>query len=158
MLEPDMHILKVKTVVDLADKHQLAELTVTEGDLAITVRRAGQQRVSQVVAGGDVHYIEEIEEVDPPEAIDEPIVIDEDIHEIVAPLVGVFYRAPSPDASNFVEVGDTVEVGQELGLIEAMKVFSPVPSEVAGQIVDIPVNGGQLVHQGDVLVRIRLTT
>ena len=157
MLEPDMQVSKVKTVVDLADKHHLAELTITEGDLTITVRRAGPPQVAQVMPVAGVHHIEEIEEAELADIVEEAVV-DEDIHEIVAPLVGVFYRAPSPDSPNFVEVGDVVEIGQEVGLIEAMKVFSPVPSEVAGQIVEIPVNGGQLVHQGDVLVRIRLTT
>lgn len=158
MLEPDMQVSKVKTVVDLADKHHLAELTVTEGDLTITVRRAGPPQVTQVVPVAGVHQVEEYEETELADIVEEIVAIDEDIHEIVAPLVGVFYRAPSPDSPNFVEVGDVVEIGQEVGLIEAMKVFSPVPSEVAGQIVEIPVNGGQLVHQGDVLVRIRLTT
>jgi len=157
LLEPDMQVSKVKTVVDLADKHHLAELTITEGDLTITVRRAGPPQVAQVMPVAGVHHIEEIEEAELADIVEEAVV-DEDIHEIVAPLVGVFYRAPSPDSPNFVEVGDVVEIGQEVGLIEAMKVFSPVPSEVAGQIVEIPVNGGQLVHQGDVLVRIRLTT
>jgi len=152
-----MQVSKVKTVVDLADKHHLAELTITEGDLTITVRRAGPPQVAQVMPVAGVHHIEEIEEAELADIVEEAVV-DEDIHEIVAPLVGVFYRAPSPDSPNFVEVGDVVEIGQEVGLIEAMKVFSPVPSEVAGQIVEIPVNGGQLVHQGDVLVRIRLTT
>ena len=88
-----------------------------------------------------------------PEYIEEP---EGDIYNIVAPLVGVFYRAPAPDAPPFVEVGDIVEVGMEIGLIEAMKVFSPIPSEVAGEVVAVPASNAGLVQQGEILVRIRV--
>ncbi len=71
--------------------------------------------------------------------------------------MGVFYRAPAPDAPAFVEVGDVIEVGTEVGLIEAMKVFSPIPSEVAGEVVEIPGQNGKLVREGEVLVRVRVT-
>ena len=77
--------------------------------------------------------------------------------DIVATLVGVFYRAPSPDAAPFVEVGDEVEIGSEVGLIEAMKVFSPIPSEVAGTVFAIPAQNGKLVQAGDVLVRVKIS-
>jgi acetyl-CoA carboxylase biotin carboxyl carrier protein len=68
----------------------------------------------------------------------------------------VFYRASSPDAPALVEVGDSIEVGTEVGLIEAMKVFSPIPSEIAGVVVEIPAVNGTLVHEGDALVRVRV--
>jgi acetyl-CoA carboxylase biotin carboxyl carrier protein len=66
--------------------------------------------------------------------------------------MGVFYRSPDRDAPPFIEVGDMVEVGQVVGLIEAMKVFSEVPSEVAGRVLEIPARSGTLVQPGDPLV------
>ncbi|GAB4461121.1 MAG: acetyl-CoA carboxylase biotin carboxyl carrier protein [Armatimonadaceae bacterium] len=71
---------------------------------------------------------------------------------VEAPLMGIFYRSATPDEPAFVEVGDTVEVGQVIGLIEAMKVFSEVPSEVAGRVRAIPVTNATLVQPGDTLV------
>ena len=69
-----------------------------------------------------------------------------------SPMVGVFYRSPSPDDPSFVAVGDFVKVGQPIGLIEAMKVYSEVPSEVAGRVVEMPVESGKLVQLGQPLI------
>jgi acetyl-CoA carboxylase biotin carboxyl carrier protein len=71
---------------------------------------------------------------------------------VLAPLTGTFYRSESPDAAPFAEVGGTVEEGQTLGLIEAMKVFSKVESEITGTVVEIAARNGQLVNHGDVLM------
>lgn len=71
-----------------------------------------------------------------------------------APMTGVFYRAPSPDAPPYVDVGDFVEEGQIVCLIEAMKVFNEVPAERSGRIVEICATNGQLVEQGAVLFRL----
>ena len=69
-----------------------------------------------------------------------------------SPMVGVFYRSPSPEDPSFVNVGDIIRIGQAVGLIEAMKVYSEVPSEVAGRIVEMPVESGKLVQQGQALL------
>jgi acetyl-CoA carboxylase biotin carboxyl carrier protein len=69
-----------------------------------------------------------------------------------APIMGVYYRSPSPGEPVFVEIGDHVAVGDPIGTIEAMKVFSEVISEVAGVIIAIPAENGKLVHSGDSLV------
>ena len=125
----------LKKLVELAESHHLEELTVEEGDLSITIKGSAGPAAEPVAP--------------------EPEPVDENVVDIVAPLVGVFYRAPSPDAEPFVEVGDEIEVGSEVGLIEAMKVFSPIPSEVAGTVVAIPGQNGKLVQAGDVLVKVR---
>ncbi|MCL6474632.1 MAG: acetyl-CoA carboxylase biotin carboxyl carrier protein [Firmicutes bacterium] len=74
--------------------------------------------------------------------------------ELCAPMTGVFYRATSPDAPPYVEVGDFVEEGQTVCLIEAMKVFNEVPAERSGRVVEICASNGQLVEQGAVLFRL----
>lgn len=129
---------ELKKLVELAESHHLEELTVEEGDLSITIKGSAGPAASRAVAV-------------PPAPVDENVV------DIVAPLVGVFYRAPSPDAAPFVEVGDEIEVGSEVGLIEAMKVFSPIPSEVAGTVVAIPGQNGKLVQADEVLVRVKVS-
>ncbi len=71
---------------------------------------------------------------------------------IVAPIMGVYYRSPSPGEPPFVEVGDHVSAGDPIGTIEAMKVFSEVISEVTGVVISIPAENGKLVHAGDSLI------
>ena len=65
---------------------------------------------------------------------------------VVAPLVGTFYRSPQPGAKVFVEVGDVVEPGQPVGIVEAMKIMNTVTSEHRGRVVEIPVNDGDWVE------------
>lgn len=71
---------------------------------------------------------------------------------VVAPIMGVYYRSPSPGEPPFVEIGDHVSAGDPIGTIEAMKVFSEVISEVTGVVVAIPAENGKLVHAGDCLI------
>jgi biotin carboxyl carrier protein len=69
-----------------------------------------------------------------------------------APLIGVFYRAPAPDAPAFVEVGDIVAEGQTVCIVEAMKVFNEIKADWPGRVAAIPSENGQLVQAGDPLV------
>jgi acetyl-CoA carboxylase biotin carboxyl carrier protein len=80
---------------------------------------------------------------------------DENLAPIISPMVGMFYRAPSPSDPNFVEVGDRVEVGQTVALVEAMKVFNEITSEVAGVVAEIKAQNGDLVETGQTLLTIR---
>lgn len=158
----NIDVEQVKKLVEMVEAHGLEEITVEEADLAITIKGRAVQQPAPVImqAGVPVHTIETV--VEPEEFPEEAATVDTqpefegNIVDITAPLVGVFYRAPSPDSANFVEIGDTIEIGTEVGLIEAMKVFSPIPSEVAGEVVDIPCPNAKLVAQGDVLVRVRI--
>lgn len=70
---------------------------------------------------------------------------------IVAPMVGTFYRAPAPDAATYVEVGDEVEIGQPLCIIEAMKLMNEIESEVRGRVIRILVENAQPVEYGQPL-------
>lgn len=66
--------------------------------------------------------------------------------------MGVFYRSPAPGSPPFVEIGDSVEKNQPIGMIEAMKVFSEVLADHAGKVVALPAESGKLVHPGDALI------
>lgn len=151
--EPNLE--EIKKLVKLVEEHQLAEITVEEGSLIITVKGAAD--VVQPAAHAEPTSPQ-------PTAVTQHAPAPEPTHEatpenivkIEAPMVGVFYRSPSPDMPPFVEVGDTIEVGQTIGLIEAMKVFSEIPSEVAGEVVDIPAQNVKLVQQGETLVVVRV--
>ena len=77
-------------------------------------------------------------------------------HTLKSPMVGTFYRAPSPGAPNFVEVGQSVTKGQTLCIIEAMKLLNEIESDVAGKVKAILVENGQPVEYGEPLFAIRL--
>lgn len=161
MRKLDIDVAEVRELVQLVEKHNLDELTVEEGDLSITVKGRGtvpaaHALVQPVLQAVPVEVAAAVPEHAEPEEVEAAPHCEEGVCDIVAPVVGVFYRSPSPDAPPFVEVGDEVDIGTEVGLIEAMKVFSPIPSEVAGEVVAIPVENGKLVQEGEVLVRVRL--
>lgn len=77
------------------------------------------------------------------------------VREIPAPLVGTFYAAPQPGAQPFVRVGDRVETGATVGIIEAMKLMNPVPAPCSGTVLEVLSDDGQPVEFGQLLIRIR---
>lgn len=88
-------------------------------------------------------------------AVDAGETVDESLLAIASPMVGVFYRSPSPSDPAFVEVGDHVEIGQTVGLVEAMKVFNEILSEVEGTVVSIEAENSDLVESGSPLLLVR---
>ena len=76
--------------------------------------------------------------------------------EVTAPMVGTFFRAPSPDAQPFIEIGSTVAKGQPLCLIEVMKLFTTINSDIAGRVVQIGAENGELVEYGQTLFVVEL--
>jgi acetyl-CoA carboxylase biotin carboxyl carrier protein len=81
--------------------------------------------------------------------------LEEKLHEVKSPIVGTFYESPSPGAPPFVKVGDQVEVGQVLCIVEAMKLMNEIESDVAGEIVKRIASSGQPVEYGQALFAIR---
>jgi acetyl-CoA carboxylase biotin carboxyl carrier protein len=71
---------------------------------------------------------------------------------VVSPMMGIFYASPAPGDPPFVQIGDEIAVGQTIGLIEAMKVFSEVPSEAAGRVLEVAAANGDIVQQGQALL------
>ncbi len=82
---------------------------------------------------------------------------EEKLHEVKSPIVGTFYESPSPGAPPFVKVGDRVEVGQVLCIVEAMKLMNEIESDVAGEVVKRIASSGQPVEYGQPLFAIRLS-
>lgn len=149
---------KIRRLISLMEENRLTELTVEEDGLSITIK-AEQEGHAQTVQ--PTFGTQPPAEAHAPEVVEiEPVIVEpakpqppsEHLFEIKSPMIGVFYHRPSPDAPPYVSEGDDVEVGQTVGLMEAMKVFSEVPSEVAGRVVSIPVENGKLVQTGEVLV------
>lgn len=144
----------------LLEKHDLTELRYESGDVRVTLRTEAffRQRgtsgmmLAAPVAPTSVPTAPEITDAEPPGDADTAPGIP-----IEAPIMGVFYRTASPGDPPLVEVGDSVEIGQVVGLIEAMKVFSEIKSEIAGVVRAIPAQNKALVQPGDTLILLDAT-
>ena len=78
----------------------------------------------------------------------------DDLVEVIAPMLGVLYRRPAPDQPEFVSVGDVIEAGATVAIIEVMKLMNPVVAEVGGRVAEVVVDDGALVEHGTVLLRL----
>jgi len=143
---------EIRRLIKLVEDRGLERLLVEEDGRVIEIvgplKPAGlASTVVEPLRAGPVD-VEEVRESGAVEAEEEWIVVS-------SPVVGVYYRSPSPDTAPFVEVGDRVEAGQTIGLIEAMKVFSEVVSDNSGVVTAIAAVSGQLVRQTDPLLYLR---
>ena len=144
----------IAEILKIIDSSACDEVVVETDDVRLVVRRngAGQpavllndQPLSQVPAAAAVQA--------PAKATAAPRQVETTAGqtEVAAPMVGTFYRAPSPDAPPFVEIGTVVKVGQPLCLIEVMKLFTTINSEISGRIAQIGADNGELVEYGRTL-------
>jgi len=139
----------VRRLVELVAENGLAELSVALNGVTITVKGGVPAAVAAVaVHAAPVHKPVEAHHAPVPKAHSSAVEVRASLE---APMVGVYYRAPSPEDPPFVNVGDTIRVGQVIGLIEAMKVYSEIPAEVSGRVTAIAAESGELVQQGQPL-------
>ena len=147
-----MDLRKLKKLIDLVEESGITELEVTEGEEKVRI-------VKNTIVAAPQTYMIPAGNL-PAEASvprEKSAVFDDDLDEepegetIKSPMVGTFYRAASPDADPFIEVGSTVKVGDRLCIIEAMKLLNEIESEFAGTITAILVDNGQPVEYGEPL-------
>jgi len=153
----------LRRTVALVAEHNLAELTIEEDGLTISVRGMVPDTAANAAVMLHPHLLPPGQSPPysqapvltptaptPAPAVVAPLAAPTGRVRIAqeSPMVGVYYRSPSPEDPPFVSVGDQITVGQPIGLIEAMKVYSELPSEVAGRVVEIAAQNGKLVQQG----------
>ena len=147
-----MDLRKLKKLIDLVQESGIAELEITEGEEKVKIVKAGER-----AGGGRPLEIPLAPAVAaPPSVAAQPAVVSEpprapEGHVVKAPIVGTFYRAPSPTATPFVELGHTVKEGQTVCIIEAMKLMNEIEADGSGVIKAILVENGQPVEYGQPL-------
>ena len=150
-----MDLRKLKTLIELVEASGIAELEISEGEERV--------RITRTVAVGQQMYVPSPQQfmtapvASAPQAVvipDEPAI--EEGHVVKSPMVGTFYRSPSPEASAYVNVGDAIEPGQVICIIEAMKLMNEIKSEVKGKIVEMQADNAEPVEFGQVLFIIEL--
>lgn len=147
-----MDLRKLKKLIDLVEESGISELELTEDGEKVRISR------NFSAAPAPQHFAQVQYAPAPAAAAAAPAAVsapaaapEEDGHAVKSPMVGTFYRSPSPDAKPFVEVGDTVAVGDTLCIIEAMKLLNEIEADKAGVIKKILVDNGQAIEYGEPL-------
>jgi acetyl-CoA carboxylase biotin carboxyl carrier protein len=164
-----MNQKELKELIEFLIEKDVTEFELERGDVKVRIKRG-----ADTASGRDVHYVT-VPSMAPLSAI-EPRAVppvpasapgvapspspseaakEEGLHIITSPIVGTFYEAPSPGSPPFIKPGDTVEVGQVLCIIEAMKLMNEIECDVAGEVVRRVVNNGQPVEYGQPLFEVR---
>jgi acetyl-CoA carboxylase biotin carboxyl carrier protein len=144
-----MDLRKLKTLIDLVAESDIAELEVTEGESKVRIVKSSAALPQQMMMMQPQAAAAPLAAPVAPAAAAVPA--EPTGHIVKSPMVGTFYRAPSPGSANFVEVGTVVKDGDTLCIIEAMKLLNEIDAEVGGVITQILVESGQPVEFGQPL-------
>lgn len=147
-----MDLRKLKTLIELVEASGIAELEITEGEEKVRISRAGVSGQMMYPTPQPVQYTLPVAAAPQPSTAEAaPAPAAPEGHVIKSPMVGTFYRASSPGATPFVEVGQEVKEGQTLCIIEAMKLLNEIESDKAGSVKQVLVENGQPVEYGQPL-------
>ncbi|GAL14073.1 biotin carboxyl carrier protein of acetyl-CoA carboxylase [Vibrio astriarenae] len=150
-----MDIRKIKKLIELVEESGIAELEISEGEESVRISRNGTAAPAPVqyaaapapVAAPAPAAVEAPAAAAPAEAA-APV----SGHQVLSPMVGTFYRAPSPDAKPFIEVGQSVTAGETICIVEAMKMMNQIEADKTGVITAILAEDGQAVEFDQPLV------
>jgi acetyl-CoA carboxylase biotin carboxyl carrier protein len=147
-----MDIRKVKKLIELLDESGIAEIEITEGEDSVRISRYSQSAPAAPIAAAPVA----VAPVAAAPALAEAAVAaaepEEEGYSVAAPMVGTFYASSSPGAAPYVQVGDRVNEGDTLCIIEAMKMMNQIEADVSGVIKSIRVQNGEPVEYGQTLI------
>lgn len=159
-----MNIKEIKELIEAVAQNGITDLEIERSGVKVRIRKEGQPVVVNPATASPAYAYSTgyapaalpsegtlVTATAPPPAEKE----EENLFVVRSPIVGTFYRAPNPDASPFVKVGDTVEHGRVLCIIEAMKLMNEIEAEASGEIVKIYVENGEPVEFGQALFGIR---
>ncbi|WP_319535704.1 acetyl-CoA carboxylase biotin carboxyl carrier protein [uncultured Vibrio sp.] len=149
-----MDIRKIKKLIELVEESGIAELEISEGEESVRISRHGA-----AAAPAPVHYAAAPVAAPAPAAapVAEALAAEAPAavpagHQVLSPMVGTFYRSPSPDSKAFVEVGQKVNAGDTLCIVEAMKMMNQIEADKSGVVTAILVEDGQPVEFDQPLV------
>jgi acetyl-CoA carboxylase biotin carboxyl carrier protein len=159
-----MDLRKLKTLIDLVSDSNVTELEITEAEGTVRIVKGG-------AGGGGAPYVQHAMTNNPqqqsmpmqyaaapmgsstiepaPIPAAEPVSVG---HSVKSPMVGTFYRAASPGAKSFVEIGDVVKVGDTVCIIEAMKILNEIEADMSGTVTQILCENGQAIEYGQPMV------
>jgi acetyl-CoA carboxylase biotin carboxyl carrier protein len=162
-----MNQKELKELIEFLIEKDIAEFELERGDVKVRIKRAGEHTV--VHSHGEPRFFAVPPAASAVEVATAPLAAspapaptppavpaaEQGLHTVKSPIVGTFYEAPTPGAPPFVKLGDMVEVGQVLCIVEAMKLLNEIESDVAGEVVKKLANNGQPIEYGQELFVIR---
>ncbi|NOH63996.1 acetyl-CoA carboxylase biotin carboxyl carrier protein [Vibrio sp. RE88] len=152
-----MDIRKIKKLIELVEESGIAELEISEGEESVRISRNGSaapapiQYAAAPVAAAPAPAPAAAPAAAPAPAAEAAPAVPTG-HQVLSPMVGTFYRAPSPDAKAFIEVGQSVTAGETLCIVEAMKMMNQIEADKSGVVTAILVDDGQPVEFDQPLV------
>ncbi len=149
-----MDLRKLKSLIELFESSDIGELEIAEGEERVRITRAPPSATPSTVlqAAPQPQVVVADAPVKAPEAMPPAVPVEAEGHVVKSPMVGTFYRAGAPGSKAFVEVGDSVQVGDPLCIIEAMKLMNEIEADQAGVVKAILAENGQPVEYGQPLV------
>ena len=136
-------------MISLMNENGLTELEIEREGTKIKIKKGSLDGAGYAAKKPAEFYVETQHIPQPPESLTQ--TANAHRKEIKSPMVGTFYRAPSPESPPFLEVGQTVEVGQVVCVVEAMKLMNEIKSEIKGKVVEVAVENAQPVEFGQTL-------
>lgn len=147
-----MDIRKIKKLIELVEESGIAELEISEGEESVRINRYS----AQVAPTAPMQYAAPAPVAAPAAPVaavtEAPVAPVETGHKVLSPMVGTFYRSPSPEAKSFIEVGQTVQEGQTICIVEAMKMMNQIEADKSGVIKAILAEDGQAIEFDQPLV------
>ena len=153
--ERQLLVTRIKALAEALEESDVSELDLTEGGTRILLRKRGEVAPAvRMTAAPPVARAPRSRRARPG-AGGGPAAEPDQTIAVLAPLTGVYYASPSPSSAAFVTVGEPVQAGQVVCIVEAMKVFNEIKSEVSGVVTAMLPKNGQLVQKGDALIRVK---
>ena len=150
-----LNLNEIKELIKMLDETEITELNLESEGVKVSIRKGGTMAIPAVAQVAPQNFsapkTTPAKEESLAPATEKVAARPENLVEVVSPMVGTFYRSPSPDADSFVELGSYVEEGQVVCIVEAMKLMNDIEAEVTGKIVEILVENGQPVEYGQPL-------
>ena len=154
----EIDLAEIRELIAIVNQSNVTELVIESEDFKLAIRKSeGSTPVATIVPGATPQEIPVAATPSMPTAPVAPTEAPpEENHllEVKAPMVGTFYRAPSPEASPFVQLNDRIGQNQTVCIIEAMKLMNEIEAEVSGRVVEICVKNGEPVEFGQILMRV----
>ncbi|WP_163102636.1 acetyl-CoA carboxylase biotin carboxyl carrier protein [Peribacillus alkalitolerans] len=164
-----LKVQEIRELIKLVDHSNIDEFEFETEGTKIKMKKTGAEQVGVMVASQPVvekqvavqtPVVQQAPSVESTVVNEVPIkeenqAINENLHKIVSPMVGTFYQSPSPDTDAYVKVGSKVNKDTVVCIVEAMKLFNEIESEVSGEIVEVLVKDGQLVEYGQPLFLVK---
>jgi acetyl-CoA carboxylase biotin carboxyl carrier protein len=147
-----MDLRKLKTLIELVESSGIAELEISEGEERVRITRSLPAPAQPPSAGAPSGAQATSQPDGSATGAAVPALVEPEGHVVKSPMVGTFYRCASPGAKPFIEVGDQVQVGDPLCIIEAMKLMNEIEADRAGVVKAVLIENGQPVEYGQPLI------